>query len=550
MNWELVSTLPPGSGTRTILARLGARVGVLRQLETEPFYPPRPSGPLTSAPRSQVLPLLEVAVVAGLRYAVYDVLQTVSLREVAEALLGQEELPPVGLVARVVADAAKAVASITPARPHGGLSDSSLLVGFDGQTRVVDFGAPRTTRFLPPGSPSFANDVFGLAGVLHSTLTGFSGHYGEAMTSGLMLPPPSLSNPGVPPAVDTLVLRATARDASDRPPDAGLFAMELEAAMGGALFTTADVAALVERLLGDRRERLRRILSGEERPDEGKPPVPWLAGPAASSPLPSPGALEVMEPTPPGLGLEEDIPTQPVLFAVSPDADAGRPSVGVEPAKVAPPVAPVAPPVKPARSALEETPLQAPSLLRTARPARDLDLREEKTVVALNLLDAPEGPPPRVPTAARGQLPPPKEKAAEDLETRPRLPPIPEKPARVRNTTDRERAEARGQARLTTPPLGLADGAAIESPSSRGDNVRVALAVVLAALAILAVGVHEFAPEVIESLRVRLGANHHRVSAVDEPTPQPTSAEDDARPAKEREINVEDVEIGKSKRPR
>ena len=250
MNWEFVSTLPPGGESRTIVARQGRRFAVLRQLEAEPTYPPPPPPP--------VLPLLEVALVGNVRYAVYELLRTVSLREV---LFRRQKLPPVGFVARVVADAARAVRSIDPPRFHGGLSDGSVLVGFDGETRLIDFGAPRAGRFQAPGHASVSNDIFSLGAVLHSALTGFTGNYGEVLAKGLELPPPSRRNPEVTRALDVLVLRATAPDVSVRQPDGALLAMELEATLGGAMYSTADVAALVGLLLGSRQERLGGIMA-------------------------------------------------------------------------------------------------------------------------------------------------------------------------------------------------------------------------------------------------------------------------------------------------
>jgi hypothetical protein len=575
MNWELVSTLPPGSGSRTILARLGARFGVLRQLEAEPLYPPAPPEP--------VLPLLEVAVVAGLRYAVYSVAMAASLREVTEALLKEEQLAPVGLVARVVLDAARALAKIAPARPHGGLGDGALLIGFDGVTRVLDYGAPRTGRFQPRGPPSFPNDVFALGAVLHSALTGFTGHYGEAMAEGLQLPPPSLSNPEAPSGLDALVLRATARDEADRQADASQLADELEAAMAGALFSAQDVAAVAGGLLAHHRTRLERLFAeapidrvqgppspaaARVEPDGPATLVPWATGPIEVS---RPPRLEdASEPTPPALellGLEPEEPEEP--------EEPTQP--GVQAPQVMPlePVRPPAEPTKPARASVPPPRAPSPSRSAAPRPGAGDDSSDERTVVHFLLKSEPP-PPPQAPVPVRPQnatLPgrgPAWVAGADDGATRPQLPPVPTRPGKARNTTVHERARAKGQERLDTPPLGLPPASAPEdaAPSeaslpampsveldeadaggSRGTVARVVLAVVLAALAILAVGVHELAPELIERLRARVGASSRPpAEAVPEEAQPPPTDEAPSGPALERAPRPE--ESRPAKRPR
>ena len=438
MNWELVSTLPPGSGSRTVLARLGARFGVLRQLETEPFYPPRTKG--------STLPLLEVAVVAGLRYGVYEVVSTVSLRELTQALLEAEQMPPVGMVAKVLIDAARAVASIAPPRAHGGLSDASVLVGFDGTTRLLDFGAPRTSRFLAPGRPSGPNDVFALGAVMHSALTGFTGHYGEAVVQGLKLPPPSLSNSEVPTALDEILERATSGHETDRPADAAQFADEVEKAMAGALFSLGDIAAVVGMALPTQREELARLLAGD--------PVPVI------SPAPSPARVRG-KPTPPPMvpwPLED---TQPLAIAMP------------------------------------------------RGPALPLDEDEPTEPGGWSLAEI-AGPPVIA-------LPEPKRPLAPAQDSKPSMPALP----------------------IMVPSA---------DPPPRGSRGRKVLAAVLAALALLAVGVHELAPEVINSIRARLGAAPRRARVQDledrsSPAQSKLTDENLTRPAREREPVVNDETV-------
>lgn len=283
MNWVLLTTLPQGSASRTLLARLHARVAVLRVVETEPSM-----GEFTGS--SAVLPLREVTMLAGARHSVYDVVSALTLREVFEGFVSPGRRAPVGLVCTVVLSAARAVASIRPARAHGGLSDGSLLISRDGVTRVMDFGAPRLSRFALGLRPTAAGDVFALAAVLHSALTGFAGHYGDAVSDGVPLPVPSMVNPDVPQAVDALLSRALRRDVSSLS-SLEVFAEELEAA-APEILSLGDVARLVGPLVESRHVWLEGVVAAipgaapllggsleEELSERTRAhPVPWVTG--------------------------------------------------------------------------------------------------------------------------------------------------------------------------------------------------------------------------------------------------------------------------------
>ncbi|MDX2008595.1 MAG: hypothetical protein SFW67_00310 [Myxococcaceae bacterium] len=189
-----------------------------------------------------IVPLREVTVIDGRRYGVWDFVEAESLQDACERLADGGRTVPLAVLARVVVDASRALVSVTPGRPHGGLSDASLLVRADGVVQVMDFGAPRPSRFTPRGPPSFGNDVFALGAVLHGALTGFGGSYADAVEEGLSLPAPSQLHDDCTPAIDDVIQRAISRTAETRQPDLELLADELEAVLGEALATRAQVA--------------------------------------------------------------------------------------------------------------------------------------------------------------------------------------------------------------------------------------------------------------------------------------------------------------------
>src|SRR5205814_4945249 len=78
------------------------------------------------------------------------------------------------------------------------------------------------------GTSDARADVYAVGVVLYELLTGEKPHAGESPIAVAYkhvhedVPPPSRLAPGVPPYVDALVARATARDRAQRPADAGV----------------------------------------------------------------------------------------------------------------------------------------------------------------------------------------------------------------------------------------------------------------------------------------------------------------------------------------
>ena len=196
---------------------------------------------------------------------------------------------PLGVILRVIADAAAGLDHAHKARDtkgnplglvHRDVSPQNVLVGFDGGVKLIDFGVAKAagraqhtaTGILkgkfPYMSPEQAegeeidprSDIFALAIVLWELLTDrrlFKGE-NDVMTQRLVkacqVPPPSAMNPGIPHELDAIVLKALQKNRDDRYADCLSFRMALEEfALAAKLPTSsAHVAAFMQPLYGDR----------------------------------------------------------------------------------------------------------------------------------------------------------------------------------------------------------------------------------------------------------------------------------------------------------
>jgi eukaryotic-like serine/threonine-protein kinase len=131
---------------------------------------------------------------------------------------------------------------------HRDIKPENILLGDDGQVKVADFGLARpvtqptqalsqgvvmgTVGYLAPeqvahGTSDTRSDVYAAGVVLFEVLTGQLPHSGATPMSVAYqsvhgdVPAPSTIVPGIPPALDDFVLRATARDPARRPTDGG-----------------------------------------------------------------------------------------------------------------------------------------------------------------------------------------------------------------------------------------------------------------------------------------------------------------------------------------
>lgn len=137
---------------------------------------------------------------------------------------------------------------------HRDVKPENVLLAPDGQVKVADFGLAKaisadtqhtatggvligTVSYLAPesvidGRTDARADVYAVGIVLYELLTGRKPHQGESPIQVAYrhvhedVPPPSASVGGIPPYVDALVARATARERDLRPADAGVLLIQ------------------------------------------------------------------------------------------------------------------------------------------------------------------------------------------------------------------------------------------------------------------------------------------------------------------------------------
>jgi eukaryotic-like serine/threonine-protein kinase len=201
-----------------------------------------------------------------------------SLRRFLGAAAEAKQPLPTGFLLRVVADAAAGVHHVHEMgqaegnlrrRLHSGLRPETLLVGFDGTTKVTGYGAvavaPRDVfgarlsprlQYLSPeeleGGPIAADrrsDVYGLALILYDALSGRLPYligdpdFEQQVLAGV---PPLEPLTALPPLLREVIIKGLARNPDDRFATAALFRQALES-LGP--WTPAEVAQLCSRLI-------------------------------------------------------------------------------------------------------------------------------------------------------------------------------------------------------------------------------------------------------------------------------------------------------------
>jgi eukaryotic-like serine/threonine-protein kinase len=201
---------------------------------------------------------------------------------------------------------------------HRDVKPENVLLADDGRVKVADFGLARavsaetqhtatggvligTVSYLSPelvvdGRADARSDVYAAGVVLYEMLTGRKPHEGESPIQVAYkhvhedVPPPSRSTPGIPPYVDALVARATARDRDRRPADARVLLHQVRrvrAALDQGVLDdpdlTADLAPTVQvQRPGGDPEYIDYVRDEPDAPDGG-PGVQTILSPAQAA---------------------------------------------------------------------------------------------------------------------------------------------------------------------------------------------------------------------------------------------------------------------------
>jgi serine/threonine-protein kinase len=231
----------------------------------------------------------EFGVEGGVHYIEMEYVAGEDMRRIEKRAAAVGKGIPIGVIIRIIADAAAGLDFAHKARDakgaplnlvHRDVSPQNVLVGFDGSVKLIDFGVAKAagrsqhtaTGILkgkfPYMSPEQAqgdeldcrSDVFALGIVLWEQLTGrrlFKGENDLAtqrLVRACQVPAPSSVEPSVPTGLDPIALKALAKEPKDRYPDAAELRNALEDfALQNAIPTSAsNLSSFMQELYAER----------------------------------------------------------------------------------------------------------------------------------------------------------------------------------------------------------------------------------------------------------------------------------------------------------
>jgi serine/threonine-protein kinase len=359
-----------------------------------------------------VVPTLDIISEGDELLVVMEYVRGESLSRLAREENAHGRRVPLPVVSAIVAGALHGLHAAHEATGDGGtplgivhrdVSPQNIVVGADGVARVIDFGIAKaagrlqTTRegvvkgkmgYMAPEQLAARQvtprtDVYAAGVVLWEVLAGrrlFTGDsdgaiYGQVLAGARE--PPSAHTPGLPAALDALVMKALALDPAERFATARSMAEELVRVVPPAFPT--EVGAWVHETARDALARQGDLLAGLEAPSAG-------AGEETRTAATQPSSLTVEAPgrvpAPAGLSRRVRLAVSVGVGIALAAAAAGvtivargplrapagpPPAVSVLPPAVSPP-APTSPPAAPTASASTDVP--APAASESASPAR------------------------------------------------------------------------------------------------------------------------------------------------------------------------------------
>lgn len=273
--YELLRKLATGGMGQVFLARQKGPVGFQKLLVVKRLLPhlsedtdfikmfldeARIAGNLNHPNIAQIY---ELGDVDGVLYIAMEYVQGEAVSQVNARANHRKGGLPLGLKCRIIADAAAGLDHAHQARSpsgrklgliHRDVSPQNVLVGFNGNVKLIDFGVAKVSGKLSHTvvgtikgkhaymSPEQArdeeldarSDVYGLGIVFYELLTSQRLFKRESDLAtlkavvGAKVIPPSEAVPGVPKSLDAVVMRALARKREERFQSAGEFQLALE----------------------------------------------------------------------------------------------------------------------------------------------------------------------------------------------------------------------------------------------------------------------------------------------------------------------------------
>lgn len=237
---------------------------------------------------------------------VMEYVESASLATIQKTVHEEGKRIPVPIAARILCDALAGMHAAHTAVDmrgaplgivHRDVSPQNIIVGVDGSARLIDFGVAKAAHRLSEtasGSvkgkfsymaPEQAHgravdartDIFAAGIVFHESLTAKRLFRGEnelhtmQLISGAPILPPSTLEPAVPAALDSVALRALARDPAGRYQSALEMIDAIESAITPA--SPREVAAYLDRICGARLQERREALKAKLARNSGKTPL-------------------------------------------------------------------------------------------------------------------------------------------------------------------------------------------------------------------------------------------------------------------------------------